>query len=107
MRHDSEPALTDFDPDDYAALREFFPAYLHQDFADEYGTPQQAVKEFLQEASGDEIDQVRDEWHLLRKSLRKRPFSEMQKAMKRLGCAWVPENDTQLKGLDSAFGDTK
>ena len=107
MRHDTDDLESLFDPGDYPALREFFPGYLHQDFVDEYGTPSEAVKGFLSEASADEIEQVKEEWKQLRKALRKKPFPEVQRALKRLGCAWVPENEGQVKGLDAILGDAK
>jgi hypothetical protein len=89
-----------FDPADYPALREFFPAYLHQDFVEEYGSAVEAVKGFLADASGDEILQVKEEWKELRSGLRGRPFQEIHRAFDRLGSSWVPENDADLKELD-------
>ena len=89
-----------FDPADYPALREFFPAYLHQDFVEEYGSAVEAVKGFLADASGDEILQVKEEWKELRSGLRGRPFQEIHRAFGRLGSSWVPENDADLKELD-------
>ena len=89
-----------FDPADYPALREFFSAYLHQDFVEEYGSAVEAVKGFLADASGDEILQVKEEWKELRSGLRGRPFQEIHRAFGRLGSSWVPENDADLKELD-------
>jgi hypothetical protein len=92
-----------FDPADYPALREFFPAYLHEDFADEYGSPLEAVKGFLADASGDEILQVKEEWRRLRQAFRERPFAERQAAIQKLGSAWRPENEDELKECDEIF----
>ena len=49
MKHEGRKG---FDPNDYPALQEFLPAYLHEDFAEEYVSASEAVKEFLAEASG-------------------------------------------------------
>jgi CdiI immunity protein len=89
-----------FDPADYPALQDFFPAYLHQDFSDEYGSAAEAVKGFLADASGDEILQVKDEWKALRGALRGRSMQEMQQVVGRLGSAWIPQHETELKELD-------
>jgi len=89
-----------FDPTDYPALREMLPAYLHQDFADEYGTAAEAIKGFLEEASGDEIVQVKDDWVRFRKAVAGRPLKEIQTAVGRLGSAWAPQSEADLKRVD-------
>jgi hypothetical protein len=95
-----------FDPKNYPALREFCPAYLHQDFEDEYGSAAEALKGFLADASRDEILQVKEEWTALRKALRGRPLQEIRRALGRLRSSWVPENDTELQELDEILGRT-
>ena len=102
-QHEEKP----FDPADYPALREFFPAYLHQDFGDEYGSAAGAVKGFLGDASGDEILQVKDEWKAFRSALLRRPFQEIQSAIGELGSEWQPQNETELKELDEIFARAK
>jgi CdiI immunity protein len=102
-QHEERP----FDPADYPALREFFPAYLHQDFGDEYGSAAGAVKGFLGEVSGDEILQVKDEWKAFRGALLGRPIQEIQWAIGELGSAWQPQNEGELRELDEIFGRAK
>jgi len=89
-----------FEPADYPALREFFPAYLHQDFAQEYGSATAAVRAFLADASGDEILQVKEEWKLFRSKLREEQFAEIQSAISALGSAWQPQDSAQLRLFD-------
>jgi CdiI immunity protein len=89
-----------FEPADYPTLREFFPAYLHQDFAQEYGSAVAAVKAFLADASGDEILQVKEEWKLFRSNLREQPLAEIQSAIGALGSSWQPLDATQLQQFD-------
>ena len=100
MKHEHSPEKRPFDLGDYPALREFFPAYLHQDFAEEYGSAAAAVKSFLADASGDEILQVKEEWKLFRMAFRSRPFREIQAALGQLGSAWSPENEAQWESVD-------
>ena len=89
-----------FDPGNFPALLEFLPAYLHQDFREEYDSAADALKAFLSEASGDEIVDVREEWTRLRKNFTGKPFEEIQAALEQLGSAWLPENEDELKDLD-------
>ncbi|MGB7436195.1 MAG: contact-dependent growth inhibition system immunity protein [Candidatus Acidiferrum sp.] len=100
MNSENAYAHKPFDPSDYPSLREFFPAYLHQDFNGEYGSATAAVKVFLADASGDEIVQVKEEWKTFRNALRGRPFQEVQAALRALGSAWVPETEAQFNEFD-------
>ena len=89
-----------FDPADFPALREFFPAYLHQDFGEEYGSADGAVKGFLADASGDEILQVKEEWKVFRAVFRGCAFEEIRAALGKLGSAWSPIHERELESLD-------
>jgi len=99
MKHEQRPQ-NPFDPAGYPALREFLPAYLHQDFADQFGSAIGATKAFVSEASGDEILEVKEEWQLFRNAFLGRPLKEMQEALRKLGSGWFPENEAELKGVD-------
>jgi hypothetical protein len=89
-----------FDPRDYPALLEFLPAYLHQDFAEEYGSASAAVRAFVGEASGDEILQAKEEWKEFREVFRAKPLTEVQTALEGLGCAWLPRSEDELRKID-------
>jgi len=104
MKRDEEKG---FDPNDYPALREFLASYLHEDFAEEYESAGEAVKEFLLEASGDEIQDVRDEWMRLRKVLADRPFIDVHSALSRLGAAWQPANEAEWNSVDEILSGTQ
>lgn len=101
MTHEHAREKKPFDPGDYPALREFFPAYLHQDFAEEYGSAAGAVKGFLAEASGDEILEMREEWKALSTLLRTQSLQERQAALEIMGSAWRPETEEEWKELDA------
>jgi len=47
---------------DFPALRSFLRGYFHQDMKDEYGSPEEAVREFCQDASPKERAEVAREW---------------------------------------------
>jgi len=107
MNCDSSHSPSPFDPADYPALREMLPAYLHQDFADEYGSAEEAFQGFLLEAGGDEILQLREDWQRFRKALALRPWNETQAALRRLGSAWTPQNESELRRLDEILARTQ
>ena len=89
-----------FVPANYPALRETLPGYLHEDFQETSGTVAEAVEAFLNEASAEEIQQVCEEWGRLRKQFAGRRLKELQAALVRLGIAWQPASEEELRGLD-------
>ncbi len=97
MKHEEKRR---FDPNDFPALQEFLAAYLHEDFGEEYDSAGEAVREFLVEASGDELQNVKEEWLRLHKVLRGRTFSELRSAIRRLGAAWQPADEDEWKRVD-------
>ena len=48
MRNERHDEMKLFTPANYPALREFLPAYLHQDFMQEYGSAAEAAKAFVE-----------------------------------------------------------
>jgi len=89
-----------FVPANYPALRETLPGYLHEDFQETSGTVTEAVEAFLDEASVEEIQQVCEERQRLRRQFAGRPLKELQAALVRLGIAWQPASEEELRGLD-------
>jgi hypothetical protein len=98
MTH-QEKGMT-FHAADFPVLRDILPGYLHQDFVQDYGSAEGALQAFLSEASGDEILGVKEEWQRFRKTMSERPLEEIQAALVRLGVAWRPEKEEELKGVD-------
>lgn len=96
-----------FDPADYPGLREFLPAYLHQDFGEFYNSAGEAVKAFLEDASGDEIYNVKREWRRFRDSFAGRPLWEIQKALEEFDCAWMPQSEAELRAVDEILMSEK
>ena len=47
---------------DYPALRSFLRGYFHQDMKDEYGSAQEAVREFCADAAPEECAAVAHDW---------------------------------------------
>ena len=99
MTYEHEEKI-DFDPGSYPALLEFLPAYLHEDFGDEYGSSADAITALLADASGDQIRNVKEEWHALRQALAGRPLRDIQLALGELGTAWQPQSEHELQVVD-------
>ncbi len=100
MTHEGNKSKAHFEPEDYSALQDFFGGYLHEDFAEEYGSAAEALRTFLSDASGDEIQNVKEEWQRFRAVLKDRPFTEIQSAFRRLGAAWQPGTAGEISALD-------
>jgi hypothetical protein len=89
-----------FDPENYPALLEFLPAYLHEDFVEEYGTAAKAMGALVADASGDQIRNVRDEWQALRQAFANKSLDDLHHALAELGVAWQPQSADELRGVD-------
>lgn len=89
--------------EDYPTLSEFFSAYLHQDFRNTYGSPTKAAKNYISDASADEVQTLRNEWQGLRKRLAGQPLAVIQAAVRKLGAAWLPDSEAALTQLDAAL----
>jgi hypothetical protein len=88
---------------EYPRLREFFSAYLHEDFRDEYGSAAGAARAFCGDASLPQAKQAREEWARMRKSLTGRAIQEWQEALRKLGGSWQPQTEEELRSLDGVF----
>ena len=100
MMHQDRHTKRLFDPDEFPALQDFLGGYLHEDFSEEYGSAPEALEAFLSDASGDEIQNVKEEWQRFRILLKDRPFEETQAALRRLGAAWLPVHTRDIDVLD-------
>ncbi len=100
MIHRDKHSNPVFDPDEFSALQDFFGGYLHEDFSEEYGSASEALEAFLSDASGDEVQNVKEEWQRFRTILKDRPFQETQSALHRLGAAWQPSRPGDIAALD-------
>ena len=96
-----------FDKADYPALSDFVPAYLHQDFGEEYGSAAEAAAAFLADASGEEILQVRKEWQRLHQVLGDRSLGEWQAALRQLGGAWQPQSVQEVQSVSEILARAK
>jgi hypothetical protein len=97
---DEEKKANDFDPEDFPALMEFLPAYLHEDYGVEYGSAARAFAALVSDANGDQIRNVKEEWQALRRAFSGRPWPDVQSGLAQLGTAWRPESEQELQAVD-------
>jgi hypothetical protein len=97
---DDATKSNNFDPENYPALMEFLPAYLHEDFGVEYGSAARAFAALVSDANGDQIRNVKEEWQMLRQAFSGRPWPDLQSGLAQLGAAWHPESEQELQAVD-------
>jgi hypothetical protein len=97
---DEEKKANHFDPENYPALMEFLPAYLHEDFGVEYGSAARAFAALVSDANGDQIRNVKEEWQTLRQVFSGRSWPDLQSGLAQLGTAWRPESEQELQAVD-------
>jgi hypothetical protein len=95
----AHPGAARFEKTDYPSLMEILPAYLHQDFGEEYGSAADAMRSFLNDANGDQIFEVRNEWLKLQNALKGSPVSAWQSALHQLGSAWSPQTESEITAV--------
>jgi len=79
----------------FPALRSFFRGYFHEDMADEYGTLEEAVRTFCEDADTDERKTVAGEWNRFVAQTKGQSMTAINKTMtEKLGsaCRLKPED---------------
>jgi hypothetical protein len=66
---------------DFPALRTFLRGYFHQDMKEEYGSPQEAVREFCADASTEERAAVARDWLRFIEQTNGRPLEEINRTL--------------------------
>jgi hypothetical protein len=90
----------------FPALRAFMRSYLHQDFGEEYGSVEEAVKTFCDDASESEVNAVATEWRAFLDAMRGRPLGEVNNMLAaKLGSAWNAGSTDELGEIGRAFAE--
>ncbi len=79
----------------FPALRSFMHGYFHEDMADEYGTLDEAVRQFCEDADTKERKTVAHEWHRFVAQTKGQSLSAINKVLnEKLGsaCRLQPED---------------
>jgi hypothetical protein len=76
--HKNSPA---FSAADYPALRSFLRGYFHQDMKEEYGSAEEAVREFCADAGPEERAALAQEWSRFLAQTKGRPQEEINRML--------------------------
>ncbi len=88
----------------FPSLRQFFSGYLHQDFADEYGSAVDAAKAFRADAAPADLKQLQLEWKTWRASLKDLSAAALASELRQLGAGWAPPSAQALDEVGTALG---
>jgi hypothetical protein len=87
---------------EFSALEGFLAAYLHEDFREEHATPEDALAEFLEDATPDEVARLAEDWRAFHS--RVAPLAEdarLRVLTHTLGSAWAPRHFADVEALFS------
>lgn len=84
---------------EFPELRQVFSGYLHEDFPERYGTPEAALRAFIEDADRGERQRFARE--VKRFLVRAAPleFAAVLEILSRLGCRWTPPSWATLTDL--------
>jgi hypothetical protein len=94
---------SDISAEKFPALRSFLRGYLHQDVADEYGSPQEAAETFCEDADTDERLTVAKEWGRFTELVRGRSTAEINRLLTtKLGSA-IQLDEMEIEQISAIF----
>jgi hypothetical protein len=85
-----------------AALHDFVRGYLHQDLADEYGTPANAAARFCAEAAPAEASAARRAWDATR-ARHAGDLAAFNAHLQAMGSSWLFGAESELDAVSEAF----
>lgn len=94
-KHPQKSAPLEISGDNFPALRSFLHGYFHEDMADEYGTPEEAVRQFQEDADPGEWKTTAGEWTRFLAQTKGQPLAAINRALTgKLGsaCTLSPED---------------
>jgi hypothetical protein len=98
-----KPDAAPFAAADFPALRSFLRGYFHQDMKDEYGSAEEAVREFCADASSDERAAVAEEWSRFIEKTKGLPMEEINPILTGpLGSSYAL-TDEELRRISAIF----
>ena len=88
----------------FSALRAFMRSYLHQDSGQEYGSVEEAVRAFCEDANRAEIAEVASEWKTFLRLNDGKALNEINNLLAtQLGSAWLAATLNDLSQITKTF----
>ena len=81
---------------EFPELERVFSGYLHEDFLEEYGTPEAALRAFLEDADSAERRRFQTEARRFLVQVHALTADEASALFARLGCRWTPPSRKAL-----------
>jgi hypothetical protein len=80
-KNSHKPSPAEVSAETFPALRSFLRGYFHEDMAEEYGTLEEAVRQFQEDADPPEWKTVAGEWARFTASMKGQPIAFINKAL--------------------------
>jgi len=94
------PARKAGPPAAFPALRAFCRGYLHEDFLEEHGSPEGAMRAFLAVASPVERKRLAREWRAFSGQARRAALPALRRSVSdELGAAWSPKSRAEMEAV--------
>jgi hypothetical protein len=97
---DPRSALDRLTPEDLPGLALFVGTYLREELATALGSAQHAAWEYAAEAELDELQELANDWQLLRVAAREAPLETIQRALReRFRSSWLPQSREEIDAV--------
>ncbi len=98
-----KPTTASISAADFPALRSFLRGYFHQDMKEEYGSPEEAVREFYEDASAEERGAVAENWSRFLAQTNGQPIEEINRSLTgQLGSSYAL-NDEDMRRISEVL----
>ena len=88
----------------FPALRAFLRGYFHEDMAEEYGSTEEAVRQFCEDADSSERKTVAKEWERFVEQTRGQPLATINQLLtKKLGSSRTLASGEELEKISEVF----
>jgi hypothetical protein len=78
----------------------FLAGYLHEDWTLDYGSPAEAMYDYLREADWDDVEELAAEWELIDVASRTMPLAELADLFQgRFRAAWRPVSRAEIEAI--------
>jgi hypothetical protein len=93
----------DVTAENFPALRAFLRGYFHEDMADEYGSTDEAARQFCEDADSDERGAVAGEWSRFLAVSKDQPLPAINQLLKKLGSSSRFKSPEELDRVSEIF----
>ncbi len=89
--------------EDFPALRDFLRGYFHEDCIDEYGSLEEAARQFVKDADKAQRKALAGEWGKFMELMGKSPLGEINERLRAMGSGCEFSNVEEIQEITKAF----